>query len=119
VKDRLNIQSRFRDAHGRGFIFGTCVPVLAELEFGFAQKPPPDRYRKALQAIRRFVRLWPLDESLAREFGATRLELKRKGRALSMTDTFLAALCRQMNLVLLSTDNDFDALPDIRRENWL
>ena len=31
----------------------------------------------------------------------------------------LAALCRQMNLTLLTTDRDFEALPDIRVENWV
>jgi len=31
----------------------------------------------------------------------------------------LAALCRQQRLILLTTDRDFEALPDIRVENWL
>lgn len=38
---------------------------------------------------------------------------------MSQVDMLLAALCRHMNLILLSTDTDFDALPDIERENWL
>jgi len=31
----------------------------------------------------------------------------------------LAALCRQMKLTLVTTDNDFAALPDIRSESWI
>jgi predicted nucleic acid-binding protein len=31
----------------------------------------------------------------------------------------LAALARRMNLTLLTTDRDFDALPDLRREDWV
>jgi predicted nucleic acid-binding protein len=30
----------------------------------------------------------------------------------------LAALCRQRDLTLLTTDRDFEALPDISVENW-
>lgn len=119
VNVRLDIQGRLRDAHRRGYRFGTCLPVLAELEVGFAQTLYPDRNRDALRAVRRFVRLWPLDESLVQTYGAIHLELKRKGRVLPMADLFLAALCRQRGLILLSTDRDFEALPDLRVENWL
>jgi predicted nucleic acid-binding protein len=31
----------------------------------------------------------------------------------------IAALARHMGLTLLTTDKDFEALPDIRAENWL
>ena len=31
----------------------------------------------------------------------------------------LASLARRMSLTLLTTDQDFQALPDIRTENWL
>ena len=31
----------------------------------------------------------------------------------------LAALARQMNLTILTTDQDFAALPDLKIENWL
>jgi predicted nucleic acid-binding protein len=31
----------------------------------------------------------------------------------------LAALARQMDVTLATTDRDFDALPDVRTENWL
>lgn len=31
----------------------------------------------------------------------------------------LAALARQMRLTLVTSDNDFAAMPDIQTENWL
>jgi predicted nucleic acid-binding protein len=31
----------------------------------------------------------------------------------------LAALARVMDLTLVTADRDFDALPDIRKKNWL
>jgi len=30
----------------------------------------------------------------------------------------LAALCREMDLTLVTTDNDFTALPWLKTENW-
>ncbi len=37
---------------------------------------------------------------------------------MSQIDMMLASLAEQMNLVLISTDSDFDALPHIPREDW-
>ncbi len=38
---------------------------------------------------------------------------------LSQMDMMLAALARQQKLVLLTTDRDFEALPDLAIENWI
>jgi tRNA(fMet)-specific endonuclease VapC len=65
------------------------------------------------------VRLWPVDRGIARRFGELYVELRRNGRAMSHVDIVLAALARSMDLTILTTDRDFEALPDIRTENWL
>jgi len=46
-------------------------------------------------------------------------ELQKAGRALSQVDMLLAALARHLNATLLTTDEDFQALPDIQTDNWL
>ncbi len=56
---------------------------------------------------------------LARAFGELYLTLQSRGRALSHVDIVLAAMARQMNLTVLTTDRDFEALPEIPTENWL
>ena len=119
VNPRLTLRETLRAAHAQGIVLGTCTPALGELETGFQQTPDPERNRQALIVVRRHVRLWPLDELVARHFGEIFNDLRRRGRALSHIDMLIAALCRHTNLILLSTDTDFDALPDIRRENWL
>jgi tRNA(fMet)-specific endonuclease VapC len=60
-----------------------------------------------------------MDEDTARLYGTAFNELRRRGKALSQVDLMLAALARQHKLVILSTDGDFDALPDIKRQNWI
>jgi predicted nucleic acid-binding protein len=64
------------------------------------------------------LRLWPIDLKTAQIYGETYVELRRLGRVLSQVDIMVAALARQMKLTILTTDNDFDGLDDIRTENW-
>lgn len=52
-------------------------------------------------------------------FGRIRLQLVQMGRSLSQIDMMIAACCRLGDLTLLTTDRDFEALPDIPTENWL
>jgi tRNA(fMet)-specific endonuclease VapC len=60
-----------------------------------------------------------LDAESARLYGAIYNELRQKGRVLSQVDMVLAALARQHKLVVLTTDHDFEALPDLTLENWV
>ena len=65
------------------------------------------------------LRVWPIDQTVARIYGQIFAELRNRGRVLSQVDMILAALARQMDLTIVTSDRDFDALPDIRKENWL
>jgi predicted nucleic acid-binding protein len=89
------------------------------LEAGIQQTSQPDATRRRLKILLQEVRLWAIDSVVAEVFGAVHIELRRAGRALSQIDRMLAALARHMNLTLLTTDQDFQALPDIPTENWL
>jgi len=46
-------------------------------------------------------------------------DLRARGRVLSQVDMMLAALSRSLDATLLTDDRDFEALPDLRIENWL
>ena len=65
------------------------------------------------------MRVWPLPGEVARLYGEIFRDLRSRGRVLSQVDMILAALARQMDLALATTDLDFGALPDVRTENWL
>ncbi|MDA0841869.1 MAG: type II toxin-antitoxin system VapC family toxin [Planctomycetota bacterium] len=102
----------------QGDKFGICIPVLCELEVGIRQVNNPTAYRIALRNVFRSVRIWPLDSETARVYGEIYHELKTKGRARSQVDLLIASLARQMSLIILTTDRDFEALIDINTENW-
>jgi tRNA(fMet)-specific endonuclease VapC len=113
------MRDRLQQARKNGKKFGSCFPVLCELEAGIQQTTDPDAYRKRLGYVLKHVRLWPLDHETTRLYGAVYRELRQQGRVLSQVDMILAALIRQKNLTLLTADKDFEALPDIPTENWL
>ncbi len=113
------LRDRMHQERKAGHRFATCFPVLCELEAGIQQTAKPAEYRRRLGQLLPHVRLWPLDADSARLFGEVFNELRQKGRALSQVDMMLAALARQHKAVVLSSDRDFEALPDLRVEKWI
>jgi tRNA(fMet)-specific endonuclease VapC len=113
LRDRIHQERR------NGHRFGSCFPVLCELEAGIQQTPKPEENRRRLGQLLRHVRLWPIDADTARLYGEVFNEMRQKGRALSQVDMMLAALGRQRKPIILSSDRDFEALPDLRAENWI
>jgi tRNA(fMet)-specific endonuclease VapC len=113
------VRDRIHQARRTGHRFIACYPVLCELEAGIQQMAKPAEARQRLVPLLRHVRLWPLDLGTARLYGEVFNELRHQGRALSQVDMMLAALVRQHHLTMLTTDRDFEALPDIRTENWV
>ena len=119
IRRTSTIRPRLRERMHQGVKVGTCIPVLCELEAGILQTRRPASTRHTLDELLREIRIWPLDRDLARTYGELFVDLTARGRVLSHVDIVLAALARTMKLTLLTTDRDFEALPDIQTENWL
>jgi len=109
---------RIFEARLAGIRLGTCLPVLCEIEAGIRQVQRKAKYRRDLNHLLLQLRLWPMDLKTTEIYGDVYMELRRKGKALSQVDIMIAAMARQRKLTILSTDTDFDALPDIRKEDW-
>ncbi len=114
------LRDRLVQAQRQGEVFGICIPVLCEFEAGICQFTDPDPVRRGMdRMLRQSIRIWPLDRPLATIYGKIYVDLKRRGRALSRVDIVLAAMAKRDRLILLTSDRDFEALPEIRTENWL
>ena len=113
------VRDRIQQAYFQGHRFGTCVPVLCELEIGLQQTKDARAYRQRLKRLGRFVRLWPLEPGLAEIYGRIYLDLKSKGKVLSQVDLLIAAMAHLRKFTLLTTDQDFAALREVRTENWI
>lgn len=95
-----------------------CVPVLCELQAGIQGLTRPEPCLRQLRRLLAFVRIWPLESGLAEYYGTIHQELRRSGRVMSQVDMILAAMVRQTGATLLTTDRDFEALPDLHLANW-
>ena len=120
VNARTDLALRIRDGLAQGVRFGTCWPVLCEIQAGRQQVARPDEYQRNLQALLRRVRIWPLDEETTDRYGKLYALVRKRGRVLSAVDLMAAALAQQHQCTILSTDRDFEAVEDVVSvENWL
>jgi tRNA(fMet)-specific endonuclease VapC len=113
------VRDHLQQLHRQGSVFGTCMPVLCELLVGVIRRRDATATRRRLDGVLRVVRVWPIEQVMADRYAEVYHELREAGRALSQVDMLLAAMARSLNATLLTTDQDFRALPDIRAENWL
>ncbi|MEX2172951.1 MAG: type II toxin-antitoxin system VapC family toxin [Pirellulaceae bacterium] len=118
VRRSTAVHSRIKREVARGIRVGTCIPVLCEIEIGAIYVNKADDYHAGLQNVLRSVRIWPLTLETSRHYGEISRDLKRRGRALSQVDIMLAALCRELDLTLVTTDKDFSALAWLKAEDW-
>jgi predicted nucleic acid-binding protein len=114
-----SLRDRIRQACRQGCKFATCWPAIFELEMGIVQTKDPVACRRNVKILLKEVRIRPLDWDLLDTFGHIHLLLKKRGRILSFVDKILAALAMNENATLLTTDLDFQGLPELRTENWL
>jgi tRNA(fMet)-specific endonuclease VapC len=119
LRPHSKLRGRFEDLRRSGVRFGTCLPVICEVECVYRSPEWEPDFRRMLRRFLNHCSIWPLDLTTTRLYGEVFRELRRKGRALSQVDMMQAALARQMNLTILTADGDFSALPDLRIENWL
>lgn len=113
LRDRIQIQIRSGDK------FGFCWPVLCELEAGIVNTRVPEDNRRAMNQLLKRVRIWPFDWPIVRSFGRLSARARAEGRALSFVDLVLSAMATELNAVILSSDKDFSAFPELDVESWL
>ena len=95
------------------------MPVICEWEAGIQRLKRNESFRRTLRILLRTVRIWPMDYETAQGYGAIFQELRQRGKVLSQVDMMAAAHARRMSLTVLTSDKDFEALADVRVENWL
>jgi predicted nucleic acid-binding protein len=94
------------------------VVVLGEYRMGIAQSRHRSSYESWLRDWIAAVSVLDIDDQTTHFYSAIGLELKRKGKPIPTNDLWIAALCRQHSLPLLSRDRHFDLVPGLRRFDW-
>ena len=115
----LPVREQFYQQHRLGARFRTCIPVVCEIEVGIQDSshliPTAGELQQLLRKVKPGLLGTDTGSSLWRGLSPT----APIGRPMSQVDMMLAALVRQSGWILLTADRDFEALPDIRKENWL
>ena len=92
--------------------------VLGEYRYGIQQSRERQRYEHWLVEYLPKFRVLTVDEQTTTSYAVVRGELKRAGTSIPSADVWIAALCRQHSLPVLSRDRHFDLVPALRRIDW-
>jgi tRNA(fMet)-specific endonuclease VapC len=94
------------------------VIVLGEYRLGIAQSRRRTTYENWLRQWIATVTVLDIDEETTHHYAAIGLELKTMGKPIPANDLWIAALCRQHGLPLVSRDRHFDLVAGVRRIDW-
>ena len=74
--------------------------------------------KKWLRELIAATRVLVVEEETSRHYAGIRAARKKAGRPLPSNDLWIAALCRQHRLQLLSQDQHFDGVEGLERVEW-
>ena len=111
-------QASVTDIVGRAERLAVPVIVLGEYRYGIAQSRHKTSYESWLKEWIAMVPVLNIDEETTHPYAAIYLELKKKGKPIPANDLWIAALCLQHSLPLLSQDRHFDLVSGLRRLDW-
>lgn len=92
--------------------------VAGEFAFGIAQSRHREVYEKSLERMLDRCIVLDIGIETARHCAAIRLELKAAGKPIPANDVWIAALCRQYSMPVMSRDSHFDFVGGLRRRSW-
>jgi tRNA(fMet)-specific endonuclease VapC len=94
------------------------VIVLGEYRFGISHSRHKDEYERWLAKMVTVCRVFEVNEDTTVSYAALRSELRKAGTPIPSNDVWIAALCRQHNVPILSRDRHFDLVSGIHRIAW-
>lgn len=91
------------------------VIVIGEMKRGFYYG---SQVRKNIENLERFIakprtRVLDISQETAEQYGQLAAYLKQQGTPIPINDVWIAALCVQYDLPLLTRDSDFQHLPQL------
>ena len=94
------------------------VIVLGEFRYGIAQSRHRAAYEAWLESETPHFEILPVTEETAVAYAGLRVSLKQSGRPIPANDAWIAALALQHRMPILSRDEHFDVVANLRRESW-
>jgi tRNA(fMet)-specific endonuclease VapC len=94
------------------------VIVIGEYRYVISQSRHRTDYEEWLAEYLPRFRILDVDERTTVSYSVVRSELRKAGTPIPSNDVWIAALCRQHSLPLVSRDRHFDAVPGVTRIAW-
>ncbi len=94
------------------------VIVLGEYRYGISQSRDRKHYELWLTESLPKFRIMDVDEGTTLFYADVRAGLKRAGTPIPSNDVWVAALCRQHSLPIVSRDRHFEVVSGIERIHW-
>jgi tRNA(fMet)-specific endonuclease VapC len=94
------------------------VIVLGEFRYGIAGSRHRKTYEDWLDDNLRHFDLLAITPETTLPYASLRVILKKSGHPIPANDAWIAALALQHKMPLLSRDEHFDSLPEVRRISW-
>jgi len=92
--------------------------VLGEYRYGIWHSRNRQHYQQWLQQYLPQFRILDIEDRTTIPYAAVRTELKKAGTPIPSNDAWIAALCRQHSLPIISRDHHFDLVAGIKRIEW-
>lgn len=91
---------------------------LGEYEYGIARSRLRNELQRWIQAFVQRAEVLCPDMATLSHYASVRGELRQAGTPIPANDCWIAALVRQHGLPILSRDQHFDLVDDVRRLEW-
>ena len=95
------------------------APIPTEMLFGISLLPRADQNRAERLRLKPHIACITIQESDAEQAADLQVQMRRRGRQLETVDALCAVIALRHDLTLLTTDRDFNPIPDLKIENWL
>jgi len=101
-------------------IHEVCISAIteAELRFGLERRPEARRLHIIVREFLTRVTIRPLDSNVAEIYGRMRAGLETAGKSLGSLDMLIAAHALQADCILVTDDQAFAHVRDLRVEDW-
>lgn len=93
--------------------------LLAGIEAASGQRRQEELRRLYDSVLHQSAGILAIDSSVATHFASIYAQLRRTGQPVGVNDMWIAATSLAFDLILVTSDPDFQRIPMIRHENWL
>ena len=124
ILDTNAVSSMAKEDPGVIAAVGTAAPlalpvlVIGEYRYGIALSQVSVRLAKWFEGLIADCLVLEVTNETTHHYAAIRVELRQIGKPIPVNDIWIAALCRQHHLPLLSRDRHFDVVRGLKRVGW-